>query len=771
MEDSVERSLQALASRVSLSIPNEAALLRFKHPSSSLIDLRLCDDSYAAVRLLDAFRDSSVFLVDPSDGNWSDCVNSFTLPHYRGHVENASFFTDISDVRDDFTSLLSKVLNSRCQARKYGTVAEKKLLPKPLETEAWARARTRMHLSRKGPSTRDTKITRDSQIKLDLTNTFIRIVLCSLLGNYPHCSTRLQGGARKRLYSILFYSGLTIPTHAFSFFQSLLHVCPVLVKWCLRDYLIAMICDNPGLCSQVETTIRLDDFRRITDQAMASIRTYIQFNLAHEWSSMSQIPETTTFCMCLQPKRIKPKGGCIYASQAWLHDLNSILSPFHEMMLQHKYHKPDTGVIGFFLGKDVRTNHAPLIPLPADEIDEDDDNDDECEKEEELGQRVEDIVMSNLGEHSHHLFREAQRRHQYQKEQEKRDREVTTRFLRYLSPEQFRELSWLVENTQSELHALVEGWFEFFGVDAPTVKTILGLLNAHRDGSVTKNTRLKQTQDLQRSQPHAYNLLQISAELLRMSAQTRPRVIGKLPLGTVMAQIEAASAKFGTEGACETSCLCLFYCGVCGEVYSHIQDETSSVHYKYYRFGLGNVWRDYETGEVYCSRNKVNHRGACDSSPLKRVNLLGIRFSFQKKVYQLCVQCAAIMVPGRSGKDNGKGEMCRACSSVNQDVVTTPLAEFKHTLPPRQCCCCGRECKVDSTTYLLVFGLMVCRHCFRRGVSYHFQRSPPCATLVDAKALAVKWYIERKLREHSRLVRQQKPGMARQKQRDRGRKA
>ncbi len=752
-------------------------MLRFQSSSSpSLVCLSKCeaDSSYPAVRLLDAFRDHhSSRLVDPAQGNWDDCVNSYTLPHLRVQVENASFFTDISDVKDDLISLLSKVLNSRCQARKYGTVAEKKLLLKPAEMEALDKAHTRNRVSRKGPATRDLKIVRDCNSKLELTGTFIRIILCSLLGNYAHCTKRLGGSARSHLYGLLFYKGLAVPSKAFHFFQSLLHRCPVLVKWCLRDYLIAMIYDNPALRSQVEATIRLDDFQRISNQAMECIRDYIQFNATHEWTNLSRVlhnQESTAlaYCTCLHPRRKgHPAVVCNYTGNTWLDDLTLLLAPFHELMLQHKYHKPDAGVVGFLLGKEVRTNHAALVPLPNAPKEEEE----EPDLDEDADLLVEDIVMSNLGHHSDDLFREAQRRHQYKQDQERRDREATTRFLRYLSPVQFRELSWIVENTHSEIHALVQSWFEFFGVDAATIAGILKLLECHRNGSVTKHARLRMTQELQRTQPHAYNLLQISAELLRMNQQTRPRVIGKLPLATVQAQIEAIQAKWCTDKI-EASSLCLFYCNVCGEIYSHVQDEAASMHYKYYRFGLGNVWRDYETGEVYCSRNKVNHRGACNSVPLKRVNLLGIRFAYQKKVYQLCVSCGSVMVPGKSGKDNGKGEMCKACSSVTQDVVTEPLNAFKESLTTRKCCCCSRHCKLDSTTFLLVMGLLVCRHCFRRGVTYHFERMVPRpATTEEASKAAIQWYVERKKKEHTRLVRQQRPQMARQKQRDRGRKA
>ncbi len=746
-------------------------------------------ESYAAARVLDAFRhlpeDASPFAWIGS-GVWSECANSYTLSSHRSSVENVSFFTDISDVRDDFTSLLSKVLNSRCQARKYGTVAEKKLLSKPAELEHWARASNRSRLAEKGPCTRDVKIARDRSTKLHLSGTVIRIVLCSLLGNYPHCTTRLRSRARKVMYDLLYYgTGNTvdhlIPARTFGFFQSMLHLCPVIVKWCLRDYLIAEVIDNPGLRSQVETAIRLDDFRRITEEAMTAMRAYIDFQLDHPWTPLSKaleqpVPGEPVFCLCLQPKRMRPRGGCLYSLHhgAWLHDMNVLLAPFHDTMLQHKYHKPDTGVIGFLLGKEVRTNHAPLVPLPnAADASVDFDPLAAADAEGAGEMLVEDIVLGNLqgvAVASHHAFREAQRRHQYEQDQRSRDKEATTRFLRYLTPEQFGELSWLVENTQSELHTLVESWFEFFGVDRSVIDKIHTLLAAHRDGSITKHARLRLTQELQRCHAHAYNLLQISAELMRMNLQTRPRIIGKLPLATIQAQIRAAEAKWGTKTDIEESSLCLFYCGVCGEIYSHVQDEGSSVHYKYYRFGLGNVWRDYETGEVYCSRNKINHRGACDSTPLKRVNLLGIRFAYQKRVYQLCVECCAIMVPGKSGKDNGKGDLCRACSSVIEDVVTQPIEEFKKTLVSKQCCCCSRSCKTEASTYLLVFGLVVCRHCWKRGVSFRFDKDKP-PTVEAAKALAVHWYVERKKKEHTRLVRLQKPQMARQKQRDRGRKA
>jgi hypothetical protein len=793
LEESVEKSKKATEARILLSIPTDEALLRFQsHPSSfslSTIDLAKClnDGSYVASRLLDAFRflssSSSSSIVDPVDGDWDNCINSFTLPHFRPQVENASFFTDITDVRDDFVTLLSKLLNSRCQARKYGTVAEKRLLLKPAEVDALDRAMTRNRLARKGPATRDIKTVSTMHAKVDLTNVFIRILLCSLLGNYPHCNTRILGlELRKKLYDLLYYNcnQSRLQAHAFHFFQGVLHQCPSLVKWCLRDYLVSMIQDNPALRSQVETVMRLDDFCRITNQAMDCIRSYVQTQSVHAWSNLGQYlgkdhadESETVYCTCLQPRKLRSSSECHYRHHTWMHDLTILLAPFHELMLRFSYHKPDAGIIGFLLGKEVRVSCAPLVPLPNAPTEEDIAMEEEDEVDADLDDVLEDIVVDNLRGHSQDGFRDAQRRHQYKKDQERRDKEATTRFMQYLTPSQFQELSWIVENTQSEVHTLVSEWFQFFGVRQETIDAILVLFDAHRSGSVTKYARLRMVKEIQHTQPHAYNLLQISAELLRMHQLARPRVIGKLPLATVQAQIAAVQKRWGSGSIVDASSLCLFYCGVCGEIYSHVQDEASSVHYKYYRFGLGNVWHEYSTGQVFCSRNKVNHRGACISVPLVRVNLLGIRFAYQKKVYQLCVSCGSVMVPGgKRARDCGVGELCKACSSVTEDIVTVPLTEFKEQMGDRRCCCCSRASLADSTTFMLVHGLIVCRHCFRKGVAYHFGRlDQKPSTVEEAQKMAIKWYVEKKNKDRCKLVRQQKPQMARQKQRDRSRKA
>jgi hypothetical protein len=107
------------------------------------------------------------------------------------------------------------------------------------------------------------------------------MVLCSLLGNYPHVPprARMTGEARVLLYRLLNVESRDPCSNAW--FQSLLHGCPALVVWCVREYLVHALLDDPGMRAQVEDVMNFARFRELVARAMLTARTYIRQNILH----------------------------------------------------------------------------------------------------------------------------------------------------------------------------------------------------------------------------------------------------------------------------------------------------------------------------------------------------------------------------------------------------------------------------------------------------------------------------------------------------------
>jgi hypothetical protein len=742
--------------------------------------------TYEDARLLDALRlhPTTTRLVPEDETDWATGVNSFTLPpSFRHAVNSMSFFSDIAEVRSPIASLLSKVLNSRCQARKYGTVAEKCLI----ENDA---QRRRFDTLTRSKEWTDDPAKRPAALLASVANyhaigamrlEFKTVVLCSLLGNYPHCTTRLYGEARPMAYRLLLETDW--------FFQSLLHQCPFLVVWCLRDYLVHTLLDNSGLREQVRELMHFDRFTDLVQQAMVVARAFVMRDLPHAWSELGAAARANDelLCRCMfnrrngQPRSVAPP--CAHAQDerhgSWLRDLSAALFPFHEPMLAISYRKPDTSEISLLLSVEVRkASAAPLVPRPlapgerldagggeGDGADLDSSGDDDDDDDDDGA-----ALVRRLGLATQEAARASQRK--AAAAARKAESELTRSPHVYLTPTQFDCLGYLVDTASTgRLTDLVDAIAaNGFGMSTDTATFIRKLLHAHRDGTVTRNERIKAIIALQRRDPHSYNLLQVGAELMRDKETRRAGVVGVMPAEALQAQVAACERRWGTPGAIEHSAASLHYCSICGTVYSNVHDAHAP-HAKFYRYGLYNAVRDYTTGQVYCKRAKANHRGACRDTPLSSVCLLGVRYSFERKVYQLCVGCGDIMVPDTRSchHDSASGGMlCCECSYVAKvdETKTDTTARFLEGLD-RTCVCCNKRA---VSPYLYPHGIVIChRHHSRFMMRKVSEAAPVSAEACREMAIAIHTHWRERCRQRA------KPGdnkrMKARRQRDRGKRA
>lgn len=743
-------------------------------------------DAWSAVRLLDASRKGGTL-------NWISCVNAYTLPIELTHAANdASFFSDIAAVRDPLAALISKVLNSRCQARKYGTVAENSLIESTedkthiseIKTK-WAAAEAAKDFKK---DLREVKFT-NNFVMIAIRRAYMRnLILCSMLGNYAHNQTRIACQRTR----ILLYETTSAPYDFW--FQSMLHSCPALVVWCVRDFLVHAILDNFPLREQVDEFIHFESFCVVVADAMRVIREYMEQNAIYHWTPLGKTlrsPPTANVCLCTLPDRECIKMG------TWLSDLCIMLDPFKERMLAIQYNKPKIDAIVWLVSTDVR-NKAPLVrrklteieiqqPIDINSVLIENDENDEMEDARDLlnGKKfspqaiAKTMKMLDASTSTKKLVKV------------KKNEDIMKNANLYITKVQFDALVHVIQICNSCIESVIKMiGISHFGVSENTCDYILGLLVHHRCSTIQKNARLEMLQNIQRMQPHAYNLLQLAAEFIKQSGPTGTfgRIVGFFSVDGTSAQMLAARRKLislytnpanemldtlvlssaGSRKATreanvelkkspsadereeiidaiakndmkiqlnkqdterchqrikeitaefeahplilgEKTSVSLYFCSICDTVYSNVCE--SQVNSKFYRYGLCNALVSCVTGKAYCKKTLANHRGACGAEELTEIPLLGVRYTLNGSVYQICTQCCCVMVPNEDCDFVDDMMICHVCSLAITEKAYKVLEQAFVAGLNRRCVFCGYLTTTDNGTYIYPYGRVLCaRH-------------------------------------------------------------
>lgn len=744
------------------------------------------------------------------------CVNSYTLSVELAHaVNDASYAADIATVKDPVAAIISKGLPVRCHGRKSGTVIEKTTIESPSDIARNKSVHQKWHDRENATPPNRKRDVRDVKFVLEFEKIIPRakqmrqLVLCAMLGNYPHSMQRIHSfEGRKLLYR-------TIRSKYGAWYQSLLHGCPLLVVWCVREYMVHAIRDNVALLEQVREMMHFDAFCDVVSCVMSTLRTYINDNITCSFSSLVRSIRKPPKTMCDHLRAKVPKGSprpaCVF-NHTWLFDVEAMLKPFHESMLAIQYNKPKVDAVVWLVSSDVR-KEAPLVAIPRTEADAAAaaaSASNAAQADEEMDEGADEDDEQNLFDGNHNASRDISRiiaNYRLTKLRKKQndkarniDRSITSNAFIYISKAQFDSLKHLITLCANRIEVVMQLVHAGgFGVSLTTQRYINTLLAHHRLSSIPKLARFSMLRRLHALQPHAYNLLQITAELIKKNGAsgTGGRIVGTFPVETCESQLVAARNKlislWSTPAACaaieggavaiaaqvnarfdasdveKTSCS-LYFCHVCSTVYSNVRDSSESV-IKYYTYGLYHPRMRYSTGELFCKNGQVNHLGACKMQVLSSVPLLGIRYAFGKSVYQLCVVCSATMVPDKRCTFNDDGQLCYACTAartVKQDTMCDD--SFMASLGTRQCACCESVTTTEQSTFLYPHGLVICRHHTNRHMVNFVKSQPAHTSKADLLKLISSEHFARK--EMKRLRAQ--PGEARamriKKSKDRNRK-
>jgi hypothetical protein len=133
-----------------------------------------------------------------------------------------------------------------------------------------------------------------------------------------------------------------------------------------------------------------------------------------------------------------------------------------------------------------------------------------------------------------------------------------------------------------------------------------------------------------------------------------------------------------------------------------------------YAYGLRDAVVDYQTREIYCQRNRHNHRGSCHKQPLRRVLLLGNVLSVNGNVVMMCPQekCGRPMVVNANCSVTQRGRACCYCTQKEQSMSVTLRSLINYYTKSehiRRCCVCEAPFSKTSDVYVYPFRIYVCR--------------------------------------------------------------
>jgi len=764
-------------------------------------------DSYICTRMIDASR--SFDGSESGSFNFVDCINSYTLSREMTNAVNRiSFFSKMNDLNknDHRAQFLSKGLNKKCNLRMIGGTTQSKCfkyMTMRIKYDKAKKSKLESMSTRKGRRSKHipsyVKIIDSYENDMAACNDIQDTVMCSILGNFIHSQTRLKTSVRILLMK---------HRKTFSWFQPLMHLCPMILLWCSRDFIVHALSQSPGMKAQIGKIMNWETFSDLTENAMCIIRTYFNRDGDVPFTSLGKAllnVNGNPYCKC-EPQKAKSKGTCLFLSQPWLVELNDLLKPLAFKMNTINFSTPDSTFYNFILGAnmktkdDLKTGNLRLTkrPIPSHE-----------ERRSLLELAKEEECDSDTDDFKSHLKLGGKIRKSFETRIKVANKErqaiaviqdnINKEYIEYLTPIQYNELSSVCEKcvlANKSFLDVIDQWFCYFGVKRETVDTIIRMYEDHRDKKGTKTSRAMNAWKLRAREPHAYNILHFAAALYKRSKKSHPAITCVFPVNTLVAQIMAHRRKWiqnpGDE--VEDSSVCIFFCSICNKVYSNVRRHAlkKSTKNQYAEYGLVKAWYDTQTDNFYCRFDKQNHNGKCFDTPLVRVNLLGIRFRLGRDVYQICVRCSAIMVPNAQlGKDwQGKGEICsHCCKEYIPDAIRIPLTaaykRFKPINPPTKveyngkvawakCAHCKGIIWTMKSAYIYPCDVIICSHCNKPPIIHALSKKVASSELSSPEKviqLIAKAWSEKKRKNLVRSVRKQKSKMLKMKRHNRNKRA
>lgn len=244
--------------------------------------------SWIAAQLLDSTREFDEFqrLAPANECHFEWLCNELTLSINPLHIQalDLSFFNSLAQADVPLHYLLSKVINQKCQGRKFSVVALRSIAD-------------------------DNRVAKQLQ----------EMLLCSLLGNYSVSDPGSRPGpaVRNQLFGLLrdpqckWLSMLLKQTKL-----------PSVVIYALREQVVFAVEEHPAVKAQIESLVQFNTFKQIVRSAMSVLRDYISRMLRTAGSALHD----ATYADKPNPR--------------WSQEIAFLVQPFDNAILKITYRRP-----------------------------------------------------------------------------------------------------------------------------------------------------------------------------------------------------------------------------------------------------------------------------------------------------------------------------------------------------------------------------------------------------------------------------------------------
>lgn len=183
------------------------------------------------------------------------------------------------------------------------------------------------------------------------------------------------------------------------------------------------------------------------------------------------------------------------------------------------------------------------------------------------------------------------------------DKDEITDMTNYISNQQIKALRDLIPRLkplETGIITRIVPWFKYFGIDHQTIDFILDKVEHYHNSTLSTEQLKKHFANLRLYQPHAYNLIQICADMIR--DVHKHCITLDLPYHLFYNQIKASQSRMpqlSVDTSILNNSIHFVYCSICGLIYSLVMD-WHSVYKQSYTHGLRDVFVEYTTDKIYC---------------------------------------------------------------------------------------------------------------------------------------------------------------------------
>jgi len=530
----------------------------------------------------------------------------------------------------------------------------------------------------------------------------------------------------------------------------LFHNCPIFVLTALRCYLIFAISYDPALLNNLSDLLSFPIFTKMNELAASKIREYFNLNLcnplAYLYQGLLNQPQQLCHlqhlysCGCHTKKKKRntfthnmpcplkfhkipansPYGAKLHEIEQYdieeetkvgftwnkrpEHIQVEYLLTEYEIQLKNtvsyrRYHSSPQSLADLLL---PRRKLGPLVAVhtqqPATVV---------TEEEEEAESESESDSSSDTDSEEDE-----------DEEEEKKYTYVSSDVcLPYVSELQFKTLHEVIENigpvsyTRPILRII--DFYPYLGVSKMTCEYVKKLLLHYYEGTLKIQEIIRLIYHLRLIEPHCYNLLQISSDLL--SQCNRKFYLMDLPYHITKRQLENCAVHNFL-----TNHLSFVFCSVCMQIYSHLNDPNSVYKKKLFKYGLRNASFSFLNHTLHCSRKIpiINYKGNCShpTQKLSHLFMLGKVLIFKSKQILICPQCGYLMCFNNKKMNymyyNQDGPFCFRCSNkVERTRSTLSLSDYlelekKYLQQPLYCSICSDEYENSIITSPLTNGFI-----------------------------------------------------------------